>query len=140
MAILCIAIGNTLRGDDGVGHRVLELLGASNGVRARSVPQLVPELAAEIASVESVLFIDADATCLEPQIETMACGGVRQTPLTPTMTAFEMVGLAERLYGFTGVAFLCRVPARTFERAEMLSPIAEAGARAAAEMVSQRLL
>jgi Ni,Fe-hydrogenase maturation factor len=129
-----------LRGDDGAGQRVLEILGACDGVSARSVAQLVPELAAEIAGADSVLFIDADVTCLEPQIEPIARIAGRPTALTHTMTVSEVVGLAERLYGFAGVAFLCRVPARAFESAETLSPVAEAGALSAAEMVSKLLL
>ena len=50
---LVIGIGNPLRGDDGVGPLLAEQAGG------RSVHQLTPELAAELAELEAVLFIDA---------------------------------------------------------------------------------
>ena len=50
---LLIGIGNPLRGDDGVGWRLAEELGGL------AVHQLTPELAAELAAVDRVLFVDA---------------------------------------------------------------------------------
>jgi hypothetical protein len=46
---LYIAIGNALRGDDGMAQRALELLQPGLGSVTRTVTQLTPELAAEIA-------------------------------------------------------------------------------------------
>ena len=74
---LVIGIGNPLRGDDGVGALLAELaavLTAANSggsVAVRSVQQLTPELAEELARLNAVLFIDAweapeDA---EPQLQ-----------------------------------------------------------------------
>jgi hydrogenase maturation protease len=135
LKILCIAIGNPLRGDDGAARRVLELVGAGSRVAVRCVVQLAPELAAEIAASETVLFIDADVACDQPRIGPVDRNPVRGTPLTHNVSISELVGLAERLYGFTGSSFVCRLPARAFENIEALSPSAEAGARSAAEMI-----
>lgn len=61
MNILVIGYGNTLRGDDAVGPLVAEQVAIWNWPDVRSLPvhQLTPELAAEIAQVEAVFFIDA---------------------------------------------------------------------------------
>jgi len=62
---LVIGIGNPLRGDDGVGALLAEqaaLFTAADPdgpVAVRSVQQLTPELAEELARLEAVLFIDA---------------------------------------------------------------------------------
>ncbi len=72
MRQLVIGIGNPLRGDDGVGWRLLEeLAAAAQGTPAadatnrgcatelRSLHQLTPELAPELAACQRALFIDA---------------------------------------------------------------------------------
>jgi len=135
--VLCIAIGNSLRGDDGAAHRVLQLLDPRE-LRLRSVLQLTPELAAEIASAESVLFLDADLSSAQPCVEPIPENACRTPPLAHSMSPPEVVALARRLYGFCGKAFLCRLPAASFEIGEELSRPAEAALRGAAETI-QRL-
>lgn len=58
---LIIGYGNTLRQDDGVGYRMAETIDRWDlpGVISRSVHQLTPDLAAELASVQRAIFIDA---------------------------------------------------------------------------------
>jgi hydrogenase maturation protease len=137
--ILCIAIGNSLRGDDGVAHRVLQLINAGEGVSLRKVVQLTPEIAADIATAQRVIFIDADPLCVKPRIEPVTHHALRRTPLAHGMSPAEVVSLANYFYGFASAAFLCRVPASNFDGSQELSPQAEAGARAAAHIV-QKLL
>ena len=73
---LVIGIGNLLRGDDAVGPML------ATRVSGRCVHQLTPELAAELAPLERVLFIDA---WLAP------AGAVpRLDPLQPSTGAGEM--------------------------------------------------
>jgi len=73
---LILACGNTLRGDDGVGPWLAEWaqqrFQAEAGVRVLSRQQWAPELADEIARVESVLFIDSSAESSPGVIETVA--------------------------------------------------------------------
>jgi hypothetical protein len=60
MAPLLIAIGNPLRGDDGVAWRLAEQAGRLRPAMAvRSVQQLTPELSAELLLASRLLFIDA---------------------------------------------------------------------------------
>ena len=137
--ILCIAIGNELRGDDGAAHRLLLLIGSRKGLAWRSVHQLTPELAAELASADRVLFLDADPLCAQPCIEPVVPDATRRAPLAHGMTPEEIVALARRLYGFAGAAFLCRVPAVDFEPGQVLSVMAETGVRSAVDTVQQFL-
>ena len=59
--ILVIGYGNTLRGDDGVGPKVAETVGALRlpGVRTLICQQLSPEHAAPISVADTVIFVDA---------------------------------------------------------------------------------
>lgn len=60
MAPLLIAIGNPLRGDDGVAGRLAEQAGRLRpAMVVRSVQQLTPELSAELVLASRLLFIDA---------------------------------------------------------------------------------
>ena len=58
---LVIGYGNTLRGDDGVGQKVAEVIASLglSGIRALSCHQLTPELADPISEVRMVVFVDA---------------------------------------------------------------------------------
>ena len=58
-ASLVIGIGNPLRSDDGIGWRLAALLPAQPGLAVCCRQQLTPELAAELAVVQRVLFLDA---------------------------------------------------------------------------------
>jgi hydrogenase maturation protease len=130
MRSMAIAIGNPLRADDGVAHTVLDRLGGVPGLVRRDVLQLTPEIAAEIAGFQNVVFIDADVAgadvylaAVEPRIAIQ--------PLTHQSTPADIAGLAKRLYGFTGRALYCRIPARTFGYGEGLSEAAQAFAEGA---------
>jgi hypothetical protein len=57
---LVIGVGNPLRGDDGVAWALLaELEPARSGLRLQPLQQLTPDLAADLAAVAAVLFVDA---------------------------------------------------------------------------------
>lgn len=132
---LCISVGNPLRGDDGVAHRVLELLEPTPGFRFLRCHQLTPELSESIAGAKRVLFIDAS---LEPgpvRMERIDARLHSGTPLGHAMTANEVVALAVRLFGFRGEAFLCHVPAADFDGGEKLSAEAENNAHRAREII-----
>jgi hydrogenase maturation protease len=59
-----LGVGSTLRRDDALGPAVAEALAAAplpEGVAARPVHGLVPELAVDLAEVDAVWFVDAAA-------------------------------------------------------------------------------
>jgi Ni,Fe-hydrogenase maturation factor len=123
MRALVIAIGNPLRRDDGVAHRILKLLGDGPGAERRAVLQLTPEMAEEIASFDLVVFLDASVTATEPLLEPVRPSA--GSPLTHVCSPGEIVALARSLFGFAGRAYLCHIPARDFSNSEKLSARAQ---------------
>jgi hydrogenase maturation protease len=134
---LVIGIGNPLRGDDGVGPWLAEqaaLLTAADPagpVAVRSVQQLTPELAEELAQLEAVLFIDA---WLAP-----AMAAPQLTQIGPTPGAAEshrlepaqLLAASEVLFGRTPRAHLLQVPAHAFPHGMELSQALQAALPAA---------
>jgi hypothetical protein len=72
MRTLLIALGNPLRGDDGVAHAVIRLLEPRTGITTRALLQLTPEFAAELSGFDVAVFLDADVNAQEVSIEPMA--------------------------------------------------------------------
>ena len=138
MKVLCIAIGNSLRGDDGVAHRIAAGIEPGEEVSVRSVQQLTPELAVDVAEAATVIFIDADIEANEIVIEPVHSGQIKRTPLAHSLRPSEVVWLARRLYGFTGSAYLCRVPAESFE-GDALTATAEIAANGALVLLRERI-
>ena len=135
MRTLCISIGNPLRGDDGVAHRVLDLLESTMSASFVRAQQLTPEISEEIARAQNVMIIDADANAGAPRIETIPWQSSRSSPLAHAMSPKEVVGLAAELFGFDGTAFLCHVPGLKFDPGQGLSAAAEANAQRAQKII-----
>lgn len=117
---LIIAIGNPLRRDDGVAYHVMESLDAEADVEKQSVQQLTPEMAEQIRSFDTVIFVDAHANAksalVQPVNKVFA-----PMPLTHVASPAELVAVARALFGFSGHAYICRVPASDFSEGEGLS-------------------
>jgi hydrogenase maturation protease len=135
MQTLCIAVGNPLRGDDGVAYRVLDLLEPTVDATFLRAQQLVPELSEEIARAQNVIFIDADVNPGPTHIEQITPRELSGSPLAHAMTPAEAVCLADRLFGFAGTVFVCHVPGIDFNPGEGLSAEAEANAHRATQII-----
>jgi hydrogenase maturation protease len=133
---LVIGIGNPLRGDDGVGALLAEqaaLLTAADPdgpVAVRSVQQLTPELAEELARLETVLFIDAwlapaDAA---PRLDALPPGpGEGQTgTVSHHLDPAQLLAITAVLHGRAPQGWWLRVPARAVEHGTQLSPALQA--------------
>ena len=136
---LLVAIGNTLRRDDGAAHRVLELLELPAGVESISCHQLTPEMSEEIAAADAVVFIDADVNPGTAQLEPLEPGAGLNPLGGHFLRPQELLAIAQRLFAFRGVAWLCHVPGADFGEGEGLSPVAEANARAAAQLIRRQM-
>jgi hydrogenase maturation protease len=136
---LVIAIGNRLCADDGIAHRVVDLLEPTHGVALRRVHQLAPEIAAEMQDAESVIFLDADLAACDPSLERIASETVSAGSLSHSMSPATLVTLSARLYGFRGEAWMCRLPARDFTPGGEITPEAGAQVARAAQLVTQLL-
>jgi hydrogenase maturation protease len=138
--VLVIGYGNTLRGDDAVGPCVAEAAAAWSveGVCTLSVAQLVPELAALIATARLVVFVDA---CQGMPCETVAVERIvpekSKTPSGHSSDPAGLLGLAQSLYGRCPAAYLIAVPAAECGLKEGLSPVAQAGVRQALAVVNR---
>lgn len=133
MTTLIYAIGNPLRRDDGVAQRAALLLGEGDWT-LHTPHELLPEMAEEVAAAARVIFIDADFQPGETRLESIkatCCPGLLSHGLRPC----DLLSLTRKLYGFTGEAWLCRVPGEDFGLGEGLSPKAEANAVQAAALV-----
>jgi hypothetical protein len=104
-----------------VAHEVLRLIARTPSRELRSVQQLVPELAEEMAGFARVVFLDADVRSLRPVIEPVG-PVVSDSPLTHAANPAQIVALSRALYSFHGEAHVCRIPARDFSPGESLSP------------------
>lgn len=127
---LVIGIGNPLRGDDGVGAllaeqaAVLTAADPSGPVEVRSLQQLTPELAAELAQLEAVLFIDAwpapDAAV--PQL--IALSPAASSPASShRLDPAALLAVSQALYGRAPRAQLLLVPAQAFPHGTALSAV-----------------
>jgi hydrogenase maturation protease len=128
--ILVIGYGNELRGDDGIGPRVAEYIAAANypGVRVRSVCQLMPELAEELAEARMVIFMDALADPSHSAVELTLVEAEEITDwCTHTADPRTLLALVQAVYGRTPEAWWLTVPGRNFDFGEGLSSAAEEG-------------
>ncbi len=117
-----IGIGNPLRGDDGVGALLAESAGG------RCVHQLTPELAADLAPLQRLLFIDAwlapgqAGEAPSPRLDPLpaevqpssTCSNHRLEPA-------ELLAITAALYGRAPSAAWLRVPAYAFDHGSELS-------------------
>jgi hydrogenase maturation protease len=135
--LLVIGFGNELRGDDGVGPRVARLVQSWGrpDVRAMAVPQLVPELAAELAAAERVMFVDAAvgtrrvlATRVEADCDYSTQGHVS--------TPGRLLALTGQVFGRNPQSWLVTVPASRFRFGAGLTAAAARGVRDALRYIA----
>lgn len=130
MQTLVIGYGNTLRGDDGVGYRIAELVDTWQlpHMRAIACQQLTPELAIEIAASDRVFFVDATwpetsmTTTVRPVPQ-----GINNLGQTHDHHPTTLMGLAASLYQATAEAYQILIPTRTLALGEQLSDITQVG-------------
>jgi hydrogenase maturation protease len=130
---LVIGIGNPLRGDDGIGPRVIAELGPTPTAEAIAVLQLTPELALRLKTADRVLFVDAavgEAAAFVRRIRP-ACGH----GLGHTVSPEALLDWTERVFERAPDAWLLAVPGRLFDVAERLSPEGEKALPEAIEAV-----
>ncbi len=134
---LVIGIGNPLRGDDGIGALLADQVGG------RSVQQLTPELAAELAELEAVLFIDAwlAPAGASPQLTEIspAAGAANGAAGSHRLEPAQLLAISQALYGRAPGGQLLRVPAYAFEHGTTLSAGLQAALPAARALLHQWL-
>jgi hydrogenase maturation protease len=141
--VLVVGYGNVLRGDDGVGCRVAEILSGDprlTGARVEPRHQLTPELAEDVARARLVVLVDAVAGEPGPgEVRVEYAAGRRQPHAftgSHVVDAETIVELAERLYGRAAPVVLVRVSAERFEPGTDVSPTVEAALLLAVDTVA----
>jgi hydrogenase maturation protease len=138
---LVIGYGNELRGDDALGPQVARRVTAWSRVEVTglAVHQLTPELAAVLAEVETVIFVDASADPAQYEV----C--LRRLEPAPgkwsghTSDPCWLLALTESLYDRRPVAWLVTMPASEFSFGERLSPSSRAGMDVVLQQINRLL-
>jgi len=127
--LLVIGYGNSLRGDDGIGPRVVEAVEALGlpGVRTLVCQQLSPEHAAPISLADRVVFVDAAVDApREVQCRRLEPGDTSQL-MAHAADPRTMLALSRDVFGSVPLAWWLTVPAEKMEFSEALTPLAERG-------------
>lgn len=134
---LVICFGNLARGDDGVAHRVADLLEGRPGFAVVRAPLLDVTLAEQVAASPVVVFVDA---------ERRTAPAVRTEPVAPDavdptcahgLTPAALVGLAETLFDASPHALIVSVAAPEMGHGTTLSETAEAASIEAASEIER---
>jgi hydrogenase maturation protease len=127
---LVIGYGNPLRGDDAVGQIVARALleWQLPNVKVLALHQLAPELADDLAKVDTVYFIDA---CMNVSLEHPRVTKIQPSHSTVNVSHFstpqDLLALTKQLYNCEPRAYLIEMPAESFELIEKLSAKAQKG-------------
>ena len=129
MKTLVIGYGNSLRGDDALGHVAAEAIASLQipNVEVIRVHQLVPELCDDIKNADRVLFIDA---AIFDDAQDYHCERVHPVPSHVVLGHHETPGnvlaLTSELYERVPEAWLLSIAACSFEHGASITPFAQA--------------
>jgi hydrogenase maturation protease len=133
-----IGYGSTLHGDDALGPLIAGQVASwkQPRVRALAVQELLPELAAEMATAAKVVFVDAS------RVDTR----VTLTPLRPhgdgaglghSLTPGGLLALTAAVYGREPEAYQIAIPGDDFTLGHSLTPWARRGRGAALALLHE---
>ena len=136
--VLVVGYGNSLRGDDGAGMYVADLLlrhGWSN-IHIISTTQLTPELAEDIALARGVIFVDACKATEGPavRVQELVAEDSSQND-SHGINPKGLLQLARKCFGHTPRAWLVMVDGYHFNLSNTLSAATEENARVAGRVV-----
>ena len=135
---LIVGYGNSLRSDDGIGVRVAEIVTDWNvsELQTRSLHQLTPELAEDLAGVDLAIFVDAaqavdgDSVKLY-ELQPADSSGLRSHFADPR----ALLSLTQAIYGKCPQAWWLVVPGVNFQIGDRLSAVAQQGVLEALEQI-----
>lgn len=135
--VLVLGVGSDLRRDDAAGRRVAEAIAALElpGVQARSVHQLAPELAMQIADRRLVIVVDASVEDRDEvvisAVDTIDTAGA----MSHHLDVRGLLGLAGMVASAPQQVRTVAVPAHDLGIGTDLSPATEAHVREAVRRV-----
>ena len=138
MVSLVIGYGNDLRSDDGAGRVVADRLDALAlpDVTVRSVIQLTPELALEIAKFDTVVFVDASVEVAETISTPVVAGPKDPTALSHYNTPETILGMTATVGRVPSTAVSVSIPVTDIGLGMELTPMTAAGVEEAIAIVT----
>jgi hydrogenase maturation protease len=132
---LLLACGNSLRQDDGVGLRIAaaaEHAFPASRLRIVAAQQFMPEMAADLAATDLVIFVDASATDEPGAIRVVPVAPRNEAPDTHRLDPPALLAMAQTFCGHAPArAFALTIGASHFGYGEELSgPLRQAVPRA----------
>lgn len=134
---LVVGYGNDLRSDDGAGRWVadqIEALGLP-GVVVRSMSQLTPELALEVAGRDCVVFVDADVDVSELTVRPVEADGRAGKTMTHHGDPATLLAMVPAVGEPPVRAHLVSIPATNLEMGVTMTDTTRTAAGAAVERV-----
>jgi hydrogenase maturation protease len=131
--IVVLGIGNSLRGDDGVGCLVAEAAAQHwpGRVVVRTGQQLLPEWAADLTDADVVYFVDASLEVQEAELRVLSTDTDSAPIDGHNLDPAQLLLLTRGLFGRAPRAFVLHVPAVNFVFGDLLSPTAATGVQRA---------
>lgn len=135
--VLIVGVGNTLRGDDGAGQRVIDLIRARGNIRAelRAVHQLHVELLEDVLSYKTVIVVDAALDQREVTLRRVTSADSSRLSSSHHLGLEKFLVLSRTVYGRDVDLWVCSVPGRDFDMKEGLTPETERFSRQAADRI-----
>jgi hydrogenase maturation protease len=132
---LLLACGNALRQDDGVGLRIAEAAEhtfPASRLRVIAAQQFMPEMAADLAATDLVIFVDASGADEPGAIRVIPVTALAKSVETHRLDPATLLAMAQSLCGHAPArAFVLTVGAGHFGYAEEISgPLRQAVPRA----------
>jgi hydrogenase maturation protease len=126
---LVIGYGNSLRRDDAIGVMVADAVERRSDPRIRTtkVPQLTPDLCAELTSFEVAIFVDARLDRPEAGVlcEEIVPSGDGQSATIHAIDPRWLVSLTQAVYGRCARCWMVSLPTEDHGFGEGLSSLAE---------------
>jgi hydrogenase maturation protease len=136
--LLVVGYGNDLRCDDGAGRHVADAIEEMElpGVMVRSVAQLTPELALDIAGRDCVVFVDASVDTEALTHTAVAPGSGPGGVMTHHGDPSHLLSLVESVGPLPAEATVISIPALNLGLGFDLSPATAAGVSSAIDLVA----
>jgi hydrogenase maturation protease len=134
-----VGIGNTLRSDDGAGAYAGHLLEEKKipGVTVIITQQLDIAMAAELATFDQVIFIDAAIHEEGISFQPLTAANNSPQSFAHHINAAMLVSLAKQLYNTATQFYVCAIRAKNFEMGNELSEKTLQHTQKAAAIISE---
>ncbi len=136
--ICIVAIGNTLRSDDGLGVYISNYITGLciQGLHIYQVQQLQLELIEEFMDFETIIFVDASLATEGVLFEQVDPGARSAQPDSHQMNPAMLCALLEKLYPAGRSLYLCSIQGQNFEMGETISDKAKENAAKAIDAIT----